>query len=104
MNRILFLFALLLGANTFAQTNSQPNCPAQIIHWDSEGNSPYVIYAECAGPLNAAPSGSTQIVQASTDDAGGVGSALFRCENGTWVIDAHASSNWGAQSTGNCAD
>lgn len=104
MKRLFVVFGLFLSTNAFAQNISQPNCPAQIIHWDSDGHSPWLDHAECAGPINAAPSGSSQIVEASTDFAGGVGYATFTCKDGSWIIDIYFNSQESGKSTGNCAD
>jgi hypothetical protein len=103
--KLFFLSLLLLAtANADASNNTSHECESQEITWDSDGQSPAVDHAKCVGNLVKAASGATQTVQAlTTDDAGGVGFAQFRCVDGAWVIDT---SHFGedTETAGYCAD
>lgn len=80
------LIALLMTSNVYAASNLA--CPAQAINWDSNGNSPYQIYAKCEGNLPEAVSGTILTIEARTSEmaGNGYGFAKFLCENGLWVI------------------
>ncbi len=102
MSRVSF-FLLLLVISNFAQAYEK-DCEAQKVFWDSDGHSPYENHAECVGNLNAGAAGSEQEAQALTnEEAGGVGFATFKCDDGVWKID---SSRFGQYESPNgyCAD
>lgn len=88
MKFVYLLLVLLSVSYAHAQQNQSNDCGPQTVTWDSDGHSPYQIYAECIGDLAVAPSGVTQSISASvSEEAGnGVGGAAFICIDGTWKI------------------
>lgn len=84
-----FVFLLVLFFSfSYVQAQERP-CEAQAeVTWDSDGHSPYQIYAECIGSLPAANSGTSQGIEAliSEQQGNGGGHAIFLCVDGTWSI------------------